>query len=275
MTATKLRLGEYDCWALRDGQLVYPASVLLPPDGCAGDRVILPYTAILIDTGSRRILVDTGAGPLGPETGKLPENLARTGFSPADIDTVILSHGHPDHVAGVPEFPGAEIIMMRKEYEFWTAPETQCRLEASALYHLGSLEPLMAAYVRDYLVPARNRLRLLDEPEEVAVGVLVFPAPGHTPGHAAVLVSSGRQQLLYVADAVLHPAQLENPEWVSAFDLASDETVRVRKELLVRAARDRCLLAGFHLPGGVGRVRTERGRFIWEPAETSEDRAIS
>lgn len=153
--------------------------------------------------------------------------------------------------------------MMRKEYEFWTAADTQSRLEASALFGLGPLEPLMADYVRRRLVPAAGRLRLIEHSEEVAPGVLVFPAPGHTPGHAAVLVSSGRQQLLYIGDAVLLPAQVQNPEWVSTFDLDAAETVRTRKQLLERAVADRCLVAGFHLPHRIGVIRNERGRFRW------------
>ena len=99
-----------------------------------------------------------------------------------------------------------------------------------------------------------------------ARGVLVFPAHGHTPGHAAVLVSSGRQQLLYIGDAVLHPAQIENPDWVSAFDLSVDDTVRTRTQLLERAAADRCLVAGFHLPGGIGAVQKEIGGYHWSLA---------
>jgi glyoxylase-like metal-dependent hydrolase (beta-lactamase superfamily II) len=264
--AARFRVGECDCWALADGELTYPASLLLPPDGRVEEQVRVPYTAILIHTGSRRILIDTGAGPLGPDTGKLPESLAAAGFSPTDIDTVILSHPHPGHIAGVPRFPRAEVVMMRKEYEFWTAAETQSRLEASTMYGLGPLEPLMAACVRNYLAPARDRLRLLEQPEEVAAGVLVFPAPGHTPGHAAVLLSSGRQQLLYVGDAIVHLAQFEHPDWVSAFDLWPDQTVRTRKQLLERAAVDRCLVAGYHLPGGIGSVLMQQARFHWDSA---------
>jgi len=129
---------------------------------------------------------------------------------------VILSHAHPDHIAGVQQFPNAAVVMMRKEYEFWMSAETQTRLEACEIYGLGPLEVVMAASVRDHVAPARDRLRLLDRPAEIAAGILVFPAPGHTPGHAAVLVSSGRQQLLYVGDALIHPAQFEHPDWVSA-----------------------------------------------------------
>ena len=124
----------------------------------------------------------------------------------------------------------------------------------------------MAVSVRDHVAPARDRLRLLDRPTEIAAGILVFPAPGHTPGHAAVLVSSGRQQLLYVGDAIVHPAQFGHPEWVCAFDLSPEETVRTRRQLLERAAADGCLLAGYHLPGAVGAVEARQASFRWEPA---------
>jgi glyoxylase-like metal-dependent hydrolase (beta-lactamase superfamily II) len=120
------------------------------------------------------------------------------------------------------------------------------------------------------VAPARDRLRLLDRPTEIAAGILVFPAPGHTPGHAAVLVSSGRQQLLAVGDAIVHPAQFGHPEWVCAFDLSPEETVRTRRQLLERAAADGCLLAGYHLPGAVGAVEARQASFRWEPAVPAE-----
>jgi glyoxylase-like metal-dependent hydrolase (beta-lactamase superfamily II) len=264
--AERIAIGNYDCWILADGEFTYPGSLILPPEGQPPSEMSVPYSAMLVDTGSTRILIDTGAGALGPHTGKLAESLAAAGFSPDDVHTVILSHAHPDHIAGVRRFSNAVVVMMRQEFEFSTAAETQAKLEAGEVYGLGPLEALMAAYVRDHLVPVTDRLRLLDRPTEIAAGVLVFPAPGHTPGHAAVLISSGRQQLLYVGDAIIHPAQFEHPDWVSAFDLAHDETIGTRKKLLDRAAADRCLLAGFHLPGGVGAVEARESRYRWEPA---------
>ena len=129
---------------------------------------------------------------------------------------MVLSHAHPDHIADLQRLSDATVILMRKEFDFWTAAETEAKLQAREIYGLGPLEQLMAASVRDHLMPARDHLRLLDQPTEVAAGILVFPAPGHTPGHAAVLISSGRQQLLYVGDAIVNPAQFEHPDWVCA-----------------------------------------------------------
>jgi glyoxylase-like metal-dependent hydrolase (beta-lactamase superfamily II) len=263
-TSHKLTIGNYGCWTLADGQLTYPGSLLLPPEGRPPEQVDVPYTAMLVDTGSARILIDTGAGALGPDTGKLPENMASAGFSAADIDMVVISHGHPDHIAGVARYPNARVVMMRREFEFWTAVETQTKLEAGEIYGIGSLEKMMAAYVREHLAPLRDPW-LLDQATEIEPGVLVLPAPGHTPGHVALLISSGRQQLLYAADAVIHPAQFENPGWTCAFDLSRDQTVETRKQLLDRAASDRCFFVGFHLPGGIGAVEVRQSRFRWEP----------
>ena len=272
-SAGKLRVGDYTCWFLADGELTYPGSVLLPAKAQLPEQIALPLTAVLVDTGTGWILIDPGVGSLGPDTGALPGSLAAAGISPADVGTVILSHGHPSHIGGLQQFLKAAVVMMRNEYEFWTASETQSKREAGELYGLGSLEPPIAACIRDSLTPAMDRLKLLDQPEEVEAGVLVLPAPGHTPGHAAVLITSERQQLLYVGDAVLHPTQFESPDWVSALDLSPDQAASTRKKLLDRAAGDRCLVAGFHLPGAVGAVQTRRGRFFWEPSTVARWRA--
>jgi glyoxylase-like metal-dependent hydrolase (beta-lactamase superfamily II) len=131
---------------------------------------------------------------------------------------------------------------------------------------LGALEELMRVSVCENLFPVQERLRLLDEPTELAAGVLVFGAHGHTPGHAAVLISSGRQKLLYAGDAMIHPNQFEHPDWTSAFDLDRNETVSTRRKLLDRVVADHCLLAAFHLPGGIGVAEPFHLKFHWSPA---------
>ncbi len=213
----KITIGTYTCWLLPDGEFDYPGETVLPKEGAPPPQIRVPYTALLVDTGPVRILIDTGAGALGPKTGRLMNSLTAAGFAPDDIHTVVVSHAHPDHIACLPQFPGAAVVINRSEFEFWKSPETAAKLAAGKLYGLGVLEDLMSAYVRENLFPVQDRLRLLDEPTELAAGVLVFSVPGHTPGHAAVLISSGRQQLLYGGDSVLHPKQFEHPDWTSAF----------------------------------------------------------
>ncbi|HTS25331.1 MAG TPA: MBL fold metallo-hydrolase [Bryobacteraceae bacterium] len=265
MITQRIRVGDYDCWALPDGDLIYPGSMLLPPEGNLPSEVLVPYTALLVDTGAAKVLVDTGAGALGPATGKLIGNLAASGFAPEDVDVVVLSHAHPDHIGDLSHFRNAVVTMTTAEFSFWMAGETDARLRANELYGIGALEHLMADSIRDHLAPAKDRIELIDGPTEVASGVLLFPAAGHTPGHAAVLVSSGRQQLLYVGDALIHPAQFENPAWISAFDLAPTQTVETRKALLDRAVADRCMLAAFHLPGAVGFAERRQSSYRWQP----------
>lgn len=264
--AQKFKIGEYSCWALADGQLAYPGETILPPQARPPQQLCVPYTAFLIDTGITRVLIDSGAGALSPDTGKLPEALAEAGFEKDQIDVVALSHAHADHIGGLGNFPNAELVMFQEEFDFWMASETQRRLEASELYGLGPLEPLMLASFRDHVLPARRRLRLLQKPTELAPGILLSHATGHTPGHAAVLISSGREQLLYLGDAIIHPTQFDHPEWISSFDLLRDQTVITRKQLLDRASADRCLIAGFHLPGGIGNVERRQSGYAWEPA---------
>src|SRR5271157_817177 len=116
----RVEIGAYECWILPDGDLTYPGPIVTPPGAETPSEVAVPYTAFLIDTGSTRILLDTGAGALGPRTGRLPESLEAAGFVPEDIHTVILSHAHPDHIGAVARFPNAAVVMMRREFEFWT-----------------------------------------------------------------------------------------------------------------------------------------------------------
>ena len=263
--ARRLNIGTYVCWVLPDGEFDYPGETVLPERATPPAEIPVPYTALLVDTGSVRILVDTGAGSLGPKTGRLMDSMATAGFGPNDVHIVVISHAHPDHIACLSRFPGASVVINRSEFEFWKSPETASKLQAGKLYGLGALEGLMGASVRENLFPLQDRLRLLDEPTELAAGVLVFAAPGHTPGHAAVLISSGRQQLLYAGDAVIHPQQFEHPDWTSAFDLDRRQTVTTRRKLLDRAVADRCHMAAFHLPGGIGVADPFQSGFHWVP----------
>jgi glyoxylase-like metal-dependent hydrolase (beta-lactamase superfamily II) len=263
--ASPFRIGDFSCLAVADGQRTYPGAGLLPPEADPPAEMEVPYTALLVDTGKQRVLIDMGAGPLGPETGQLPQSLAAAGVALDAIDLVVLSHAHPDHIGQV--LPRAEYVILRTEWDYWTDHSTQAKLAAGTLYGVRELEQAIGLWINTYLEPARDRMRLLDADTEVVPGLLVIPAPGHTPGHAAVLISSGRQQLLYVADAVVHPAQITHPEWTTPFDLDPTLTVRTRRQLLDRAAADRCLVFPFHFPlPCVGEVSARHGSYDWHRA---------
>jgi glyoxylase-like metal-dependent hydrolase (beta-lactamase superfamily II) len=220
-----------------------------PSDG----HVLLPYVPLLIDTGAHRVLIDTGAGPLAPTTGRLRESLGALGVEPETIGTVILSHGHPDHIGGVldtegrPAFPNARYVMSAAESRFWTDEQTLAKCARGELLGLGPLDELVGSSARKYLPPLAGRIELIEGSEqEIAPGIHAVLAPGHTPGHLAIIAASGGAQLLYLSDALLLPAQVAAPEWTLPFDLLPDEAVRTRRRLLERAASDKMLAASYH-----------------------------
>jgi glyoxylase-like metal-dependent hydrolase (beta-lactamase superfamily II) len=157
----------------------------------------VPYTPLLVDTGTHRILIDTGAGPLAPSTGHLEESLSRAGFQASDIDVVVLSHAHPDHIGGLARedgtirFPNARVLMSQREYDFWHSVDLRSRLGSGSVYRSPELESLMGGWIDRYLPPVRDRLEWLAGEAEIALGIVAIDAPGHTPGHLAIAISSG------------------------------------------------------------------------------------
>jgi glyoxylase-like metal-dependent hydrolase (beta-lactamase superfamily II) len=285
MQSKAVQIGEFRCFPLSDGSLNYPTDAIFPgrseaelADGLAPEEVrpemSVEYSGLLIDTGARRILIDTGAGPLGPNTGHLHEDVSACGFSPEEIDQVILSHMHPDHIGGLTtaeggcRFPNAEVVVSRREYGFWMSPENQVKLESKSLLKLGELEPVMLSWIRTNVTPLAEtgHLRFVDEGDELATGIQILPAYGHTPGHIAILISSGRQQLLFAGDAVLHPVHIKHPDWNTVFDALPAQAIATRRQLLERSASDRCLTFHFHFPYPcLGAVSRSNSGYAWEP----------
>jgi glyoxylase-like metal-dependent hydrolase (beta-lactamase superfamily II) len=206
----------------------------------------------------------------------LPENLSACGFSPEQIDLVVLSHFHADHIGGLLtaegtlRFPRAEVLASRSENDFWMAENNQAKLRSGMLFGLGDMEQVMLSSVQRHILPlaTARKLRLIESDCEAASGILVLPAFGHTPGHLAVLVSSGRQQLLFAGDAILHPAHIKHPEWSTVFDVLPKQVVTTRRQILDRSASDRCLMFHFHFPFPcLGSVSRRNGGYRWEPIE--------
>jgi glyoxylase-like metal-dependent hydrolase (beta-lactamase superfamily II) len=229
------------------------------------EQVLVPYTPLLVDTGSHRVLIDTGAGPLAPSTGHLEESLSRAGFRASDIDVVILSHAHPDHIGGLARedgtarFPNARVLMSRREYDFWHSADLRSRLGSGAVYGSPELESLMGGWIERYLPLVRDRIEWLTDEAEIVPGIAAVDAPGHTPGHLGVAISSGTESLLFPGDALIMPNQVVHPDWTSIFDLDAQTLIATRRRLLDRAATDRSIVFNYHFgeAGCFGRRGTQ------------------
>lgn len=232
---------------------------------------VSPYPSLLINTGEHRVLVDTGAGDMTPTTGKLIPNLQAEGIAPEDIDTVILTHSHADHIGGntgsegKPAFPNARHIMWKEEWEFWTSEPDLGQLKVDE-----HLKKLLVTSARNNLPAIQGQLDAIDHEMEIVSGIHVVPAPGHTPGHIAVAISSGSEQLLHISDAALHPIHLEHPDWYPVFDLRPEQALVSKRQLMERAAAGKALVFGFHFPfPGLGHVVQKEEGWQWQPIETT------
>jgi glyoxylase-like metal-dependent hydrolase (beta-lactamase superfamily II) len=274
-------VGSIRCTVLSDGYVAYPVSWFFPnadPGELqhalearhqASERVLSPYTCLLIETGRHTILVDTGAGEYSTTAGAIQARLEVAGIRPRDVDTVILTHAHPDHIGGAidmigrPAFPHARYILSEIEWEFWTA----VRADLTRLRVPEDAKSGIHAMARRCLGPLRHQIEPVDRETEVVAGITVIPAPGHTPGHLAVLIASEGESLLNLGDAAVHPLHLEQPDWQNGFDLAPDTAVATRRQLLERAVAENMHLMAFHFPfPSVGCVAAVEGNaWKWTP----------
>ena len=206
------------------------------------------FTALLVNTGSKLVLIDSGTGgQLGPTTGHLPGALAAAGVKPEAIDTIAISHFHPDHINGIKDkdgkkmFANAEIQVPAPEWAFWMD-------DASMAVAPEAMRPQFLN-VRRIFRDIADEVKRFQPGAEVAAGVASLAAHGHTPGHTVFSIHSGNQSLLVLGDTTNHPWLFaRNPEWQGVFDMDGAMAVDNRKRLLDRAAADRMLVAGYHFP---------------------------
>ena len=268
----KFSIGDFQCVSISDG--IQPIDAQLLPTFFAGsteaalagalrrhgispDYYELDCNCLLIDTGSQRILVDSGGGPFYDDhLGQLVPGLAAAGYAPEAISAIILTHGHRDHVCGGVDqqggmiFANARHIMVRGEWEYWAR---EADINALGPAFIDDIR-----FTRQCLLAVQDQLQLIEAGDEIAPGIRAIATPGHTQNHISVAAESRGERLLCVADTMDLPIHVEETSWHPAWDEMPAQGIESRRRLLSRAAEHGALIHGFHFPfPGLGYVHAQ------------------
>ena len=235
-------------------------------DGCE--------TGFLVNTGKQLILVDAGAGTWfgGGSLGRLAGNLRSAGYAPEDVDLVLATHLHSDHIGGLTTqdgqrvFPNAEVYVSKIDSDFWLSPEIAAKAPKDAQPFFQSAQAIAAPYIK------AGKWHTFSGSEAIVDGVRLVPLPGHTPGHTGYEFSSKGQKILFWGD-IIHAqrVQLQHPEVTVVFDVDATAAAATRNQLLPKLARENVVIAGPHmLFPSLGRLRKEGSGYSWAPVAFSD-----
>lgn len=280
----RMQLGQFEITALYDGSILLDTKLLHNAKPADLDRLLArmfvgnpkmqtAVNAYLINTGNHLVLVDTGAAKLfGPTLGYVMENMKAAGYTPEQVDTVVITHLHGDHMGGIndaagkPVFTKATIWVAQADHDFWLSEKT-------AAASPETMQPFFKM-ARDTAAPylASGGWKTFTEGTELVPGITAVKASGHTPGHTAYAVTSAGQKLLIWGDLVhAHAVQFAKPGVSIEFDVDQQQAIATRKAIMQEMAASKTMVAGMHLPfPGIGHVRAEgKGSYAWVPIEFS------
>lgn len=278
----RVMVGDFEVTALSDGTTDLPSEELLAdiaPDALKKELtksylkspIETSFNGFLINTGSKLVLVDAGAGKFfGPTLGNLASNLKAAGYQPEQVDEVYITHFHSDHIGGLLDgdkaaFPNAIVRADKREADYWLS---QANLDKSPKEHKDSFVHAQAA-LKPYI--DAGKFKAIDGDGELVPGVKSHASYGHTPGHTSYFIESKGQKLVVWGD-LIHVAavQLKHPEAKMSFDSDSKAGAVQRKKAYGDAAKDGYLVAGAHISfPGLGRIRAEGSGYVWVPVNYS------
>jgi len=229
-----------------------------------------PYIPTLVNTGRELVLFDTGNGALSREVeqlskrlppGNLVKELAKAGYKPEDVDVIVTTHGHPDHIGGIWEggkfaFPNARYVFGQAEFDFWMKGEN---VREARKFNRELFVKLCG--------PLAERATFIKPGDEVVPGITAIDAAGHSPGLMAFHVESEGKRILITADTCTqYVMAVQRPEWVFDMDDDKEKAVATRKRILDMAATERLVMASFHFPfPGLGWIEKSGGGYRWVP----------
>ena len=279
-------LGRFEITALSDGTHTFPVdTVMTDVTPAAVDAALArndlhrpvqgSINAFLVNTGTQLVLIDTGAGALyGDCCGKLLANLRAAGYAPEQVDVVLLTHLHKDHVGGIdadgkPAFPNAVVRAAGADADYWLSQERRAAAPAFLTSFFDSAAAALAPYA------AGGRFQPFAPGATLLPGIRAVAEPGHTPGHSGYLVEDGGRALLVWGD-VVHVAavQLDQVQATVKYDTSAPDARATRTGLLERAAREHLLVGAAHVAfPGLGHVRRDGAGYAWLPLNYEGDPA--